>query len=403
MFKETIKKNLPPSWHESLIKDISDVVRGSSPRPAGSPLYFDGDFLPWTTVADLTKDEGMYLEKTRSMLTEEGAKLTRTIHPGTLLLTNSGATLGVPKISRIKSGANDGIAMLLNLKGVTTEYAYYFLSSKTQFFREVIAPGVGQPNLNTDLIGGITIPIPPILEQNQITKILSTWDHAITIINQLIAIAKNEQQAISGSLLSGKKRFPNFGNWKNKVIGDLINENRAQGTTGNIAKKLTVRLYGQGVIAKNEKRLGSESTKYYTRSAGQFIYSKLDFLNGAFGIIPEHLDGYESTLDLPAFDFKESVDTLWFLKYVSQESFYKSNIDLANGGRKARRVNPADFLKIKISVPPYEEQKKISWAISVANREIEVLQFKLNCLKQEKKALMQQLLTGKRRVKVEAA
>ncbi len=191
------------------------------------------------------------------------------------------------------------------------------------------------------------------------------------------------------------------GEWEATAIAAFIKESRVPGSTDDIAKKITVKLYGNGVFAKDEKRSGSESTKYYQRSAGQFIYSKLDFLNGAFGIIPEELDGYQSTLDLPAFDFLGTVNVEWFTYYVSREEFYSSNLGLANGGRKARRVNPNDLLRIKIPTPSLEEQQKIAAVLSIADQEITALQQKLDALKQEKKALMQQLLTGKRRVNID--
>ena len=174
------------------------------------------------------------------------------------------------------------------------------------------------------------------------------------------------------------------------------------GSNGEVAKKITVKLYGNGVFAKDEKRIGSESTKYFIRKAGQFIYSKLDFLNGAFGIIPEHLDGYESTLDLPAFNFTEYVEPAWLVQYISREEFYSAQLGLANGGRKARRVNPADLLNIEIPLPSLPEQQKIAQVLSIADAELTNLQGQLAKLKLEKKALMQQLLTGQRRVKLDA-
>ena len=261
--------------------------------------------------------------------------------------------------------------------------------------------GAKRYKLTKSGLSEIPILLPPISEQREITSILSVWDQAITSTKQLLANMQLEKIATETNLLSGKAKFPGYADWETKTVGDFITESRIQGTTGDIAKKITVRLYGQGVVAKNESRAGSESTKYYRRSAGQFIYSKLDFLNGAFGIIPQNLDGYESTLDLPAFDFKEHVDSFWFLKFVSRESFYISNLGLANGGRKARRINPGDFLQVEIKVPTYEEQKKIARMLCMADQGIENLQKKLTCLKQEKKALMQQLLTGKRRVQVD--
>jgi type I restriction enzyme, S subunit len=92
-------------------------------------------------------------------------------------------------------------------------------------------------------------------------------------------------------------RFPEFegeGGWEEKKIGDFLFESRVSGSSGDVAKKLTVKLWGNGVFAKRESIQGSVNTKYFRRKAGQFIYSKLDFLNQAFGIVPEDLDDYES-------------------------------------------------------------------------------------------------------------
>jgi len=155
-------------------------------------------------------------------------------------------------------------------------------------------------------------------------------------------------------------------------IGAFLKESRVPGSPGNIARKITVKLYGKGVFAKQENRPGSENTMYYTRQAGQFIYSKLDFLNGAFGIIPDNLDSFESTVDLPCFDFiGDKVDPDWFLHYVSRTDFYAYQGGLGNGGRKARRISPDDFLELEIDLPPLPEQKKIAEILSGIDHFIE--------------------------------
>ena len=242
---------------------------------------------------------------------------------------------------------------------------------------------------------------PPLIEQTKIAQILSTWDKAINTTERMLANSQQQKQALLEPLLSGRKRFAGYPAWTRTAFSELLSESRLPGSNGEIAKKITVKLYGKGVFAKDDKRIGSESTKYYRRRAGQFIYSKLDFLNGAFGIIPEHLDSYESTLDLPAFDFSELVEPAWLLQYVSREEFYTAQLGLANGGRKARRVNPADLLGIEIPLPSRPEQQKIAQVLSTADAEIANLQAQLDKLKLEKKALMQQLLTGKRRVRLD--
>ena len=175
-------------------------------------------------------------------------------------------------------------------------------------------------------------------------------------------------------------------------------ESRVLGSGGDRAKKLTVKLYGRGVVGKSEKRVGSESTQYYRRSAGQFIYSKLDFLNGAFGLVPANLDGYESTLDLPAFDFLPGTEPRWFLHFVSRQEFYLGHLGLANGGRKARRVNPSDLLRVSIDTPSFAEQRAIAEAVDLAQTRVICFERQVLLLRDEKAALMAQLLTGKRRV-----
>jgi restriction endonuclease S subunit len=164
-------------------------------------------------------------------------------------------------------------------------------------------------------------------------------------------------------------------------------------------RKITVKLYGKGVFAKQERITGSISTKYFVRRAGQFIYSKLDFLNGAFGIVPALLDGFESTQDLPAFDISKNCDPHWLLAYVSRSEFYAHQIGAAAGGRKARRVNPYEFLALSVLVPSKTEQTAIANILDSCDKELQLLRAQRTALDQQKRGLMQKLLTGAIRVR----
>lgn len=245
------------------------------------------------------------------------------------------------------------------------------------------------------------IPYPTFPEQKEIANILSTCNDAIEKTGALIDAKKRQKKALMQQLLTGKKRLPGFeGEWTETPLSELVSESREPGSRGSTARKLTVKLYGRGVIEKRETQAGSDATQYYQRKAGQLIYSKLDFLNGAFGIVPPALDGFESTLDLPAFDISPEMYPEWLLCYVVQPSFYKRWFPLANGGRKARRINPSDFKHIRLRLPPLEEQKAIADLNASAAAELSCLKDKHEALKQQKKALMQKLLTGQVRVKV---
>lgn len=186
--------------------------------------------------------------------------------------------------------------------------------------------------------------------------------------------------------------------WGIHAISQHLWESCLPGNPGNIAKKITVKLWNKGVIEKQEVHQGSANTQYYRRKGGQFIYSKLDFLNCAFGIIPPELDGYESTQDLPAFDIT-GINPRYLLLQITQRRFYERwGIMSANGGRKARRISPEDFLTFPIPFPCLEEQQKIVAILTVQNKIIELKENLLTEKQRQKKYLVQQLLTGKKRL-----
>lgn len=158
------------SWKHTKFSELCDIVRGGSPRPAGNPEFYDGD-IPFMKVADITQNNSPYISTTEHTIKEAGLKKTRMVEANTLLLTNSGATLGVPAITTIQTTLNDGIAAFLGLDAETLMFYYYFWTSKTAELRG-IKKGAAQPNLNTNIIGAVEIDIPSKAEQLQMVFIL---------------------------------------------------------------------------------------------------------------------------------------------------------------------------------------------------------------------------------------
>ncbi len=192
---------VPEHWNVKQIRTIATVVRGASPRPAGDPTYFGGDATPWVTVAEITKDDQVYLSETESFLTEEGAKLSRVFEQGTVIYSNSGATLGVPKILAINACANDGVVGFEQLqKEIHPHFLYHYLSSITDAIREKVKQGSGQPNLNTDIVKALQLGVPPFPEQVAISRFLTCEtakiDELIAEQQRLIELLKKKRQAV---------------------------------------------------------------------------------------------------------------------------------------------------------------------------------------------------------------
>ena len=147
-YKQTDIGSVPEDWEVETISNIGKVVRGGSPRPAGDPRFFGGGYIPWLTVAALTNipDEQLRVTGASGYLTEEGAKRSRTIFSDTVIIANSGATLGVAKLLSFKCCANDGIAVIVAQKKGVKEFICYYINSITDSLRKVVATGNGQPN-----------------------------------------------------------------------------------------------------------------------------------------------------------------------------------------------------------------------------------------------------------------
>ena len=160
------------SWQDTTIGELCVVVRGGSPRPAGDPKYYGGN-IPFMKVADITRHDTIFVSSAEYTIKEAGLSKTRIVDANTLLLTNSGATLGVPAICTFKTAFNDGIAAFLELEPNDIKFFYYFWRNMTKKLRN-INQGAAQPNLNIDIIKSVKISLPTLPEQKEIVCILDT-------------------------------------------------------------------------------------------------------------------------------------------------------------------------------------------------------------------------------------
>lgn len=218
---------LPEEWKWIKVSDICNVVRGGSPRPAGDSRYYNGN-IPFLKVKDITKNDNMYLNTYEFTIKEAGLKKTRQITRNTLLLSNSGATLGVPKICMIDATLNDGIAAFLNLDSRSIMYMYYFWLSKTRELRS-INMGAAQPNLNTIIIKNYDIPFCSFDEQSKIVQELGSKFALIENLENTIDKGLKKLDTFRQSILKNAyegKLVPQYSSDEpaNKLLQQIIQE-----------------------------------------------------------------------------------------------------------------------------------------------------------------------------------
>ncbi|GBR58313.1 type I DNA specificity S subunit [Acetobacter senegalensis DSM 18889] len=298
-----------------------------------------------------------------------------------------------------------GFTIRGRLKNPLISATYIFQIVAGEYFRKYInlsGSGTNISNLSQEILSNTPLILPPLPEQKKIAAILSTWDRAIEGTEKLLANSQQQKKALMQQLLTGKKRLPGFtGEWRDLKLKTFLQESVIPSPQPNPRKRITVRLSLNGV-EKREVR-GTESidaTNYFTRKAGQFIYGKQNIHKGAFGIIPKILDGFETSQDIPCFDFLPNVCPAWFFYYFARENIHHT-LETKMTGTGSKRLNQKTFLNLTCHAPPISEQQAIAAVLTTADAEITALESDLSRLRQEKKALMQQLLTGRRRVTVD--
>lgn len=187
--------------------------------------------------------------------------------------------------------------------------------------------------------------------------------------------------------------------WKKVKIGDFLTESKIIAEESDAAHRITVRLNCKGVEQRSLKAEKEGATKYYTRKAGQFIYGKQNIHKGAFGIIPQELDGFTSSADLPAFDVDLSkCIPEWICICLQKDEYYKSLQKNVKGvGSQRLAVNV--FLDSEIPLPSVEKQeeiiKKIKLQLQKAEQLAVELELQKNYIKQLRQNILQDAIEGK--------
>ena len=184
--------------------------------------------------------------------------------------------------------------------------------------------------------------------------------------------------------------------WKTETFGSLLTESRIPCENPDIEKRIRVKLNVQGV----EKRpVGAEkegATKQFVRKAGQFIYGKQNFHKGAFGVIPEELDGFETSADIPSFDVREDCLPEWIYYFFKAGNRYLELTEFARGVG-SQRIHPKQLQDLEIPLPPVDVQRKIIAELEIIEKD-EIspeLTHQLDLVKQLRQAFLREAMQGK--------
>lgn len=293
---------------------------------------------------------------------------------------------------------------------------YTLLSERGQRLIDIRSSGSTAKGIKSSELKKVKISYPESLpEQRKIAKILSTWDKAITTTEKLIETSKQQKKALMQQLLTGKKRLVNpetgkvfEGEWTYKTINEVAT--RIQKKSDGEAHPILTISSLSGFVTQEDRYsryMAGESVKnYILLKRGEFAYNKGNSKTYQFGCIFD-LESFDTGL-VPhvyvCFKLNTGLNHRYF-KYLFEADYLKPQLGaLVNTGVRNNgllNIKPTEFMNTKVPVPCFGEQERIADVLHASSENLKILNAKLAHFKQEKKALMQQLLTGKRRVKVD--
>ncbi|MFV1808823.1 restriction endonuclease subunit S [Phaeobacter sp. Ax4a-4a] len=302
---------------------------------------------------------------------------------------------------------NQHVALVrLDQREIEPEFVAYSLSSSemNNIIQRLNDAGA-KAGLSLPTIRSIPVKLPPLPEQRKIADILSTWDRAIETTEALLATARTQKRALMQSLLTGKRRFPEFEGqeWKEVRIGDIAKEvakrNKAKASYTVISCSKTIGFVNSLDYFKKQV-FSDDLTGYKVIRRNQIGYPSNHVEEGSIGI--QNL--YDAALVSPIYTVFEpgrDVDPMFLFRVLKTER-YRQIFAAATNASVDRRgsLRWKAFSTIKVRLPRLDEQRRINEVLAAADQEIADLEAQIKKLHTEKKALMQQLLTGKRRVKV---
>lgn len=390
---------VPSGWK---LTTLGDVCEGNlQTGPFGSQLHaheYVDTGIPVLMPKDLINYKADLSSAAKIPESKAEALKKHILKSGDLLFSRRGDVSRFAIIDKESEGSICGTGCLKarpSDKHSSTFLSYFLQKNSVKKWLEQNAVGQTMPNLNTEILRELPlIAASTKQEEDKIAQILSTWDQAITTTEQLLANSQQQKKALMQQLLTGKKRLHDHngqvftGEWEESKLGDI-----AKITTGS-SNRQDSHLTGKYTFFDRSEDIRTSDTYLFDAEAIIVPGEGQDFIPKYFiGKFDLHQRTY-AIMDFPQYCGK-------FLFYTIH--YYRHHFHRQAVGSTVKSLRLPMFQKMVLNLPSFEEQQKIAAVLTAADQEIETLKQKLDHLKQEKKALMQQLLTGKRRVKVEAA
>jgi len=383
---------VPKGWNRIALEKIAEVRSGVAKGKKGLKAPIEAPYLRVANVqdghVDLTEVKTIEIEQDKleryslkygDVLMNEGGDYDK-LGRGDVWLGQIEPCLHQNHVFAVRPNQDIVDSFFLAALAASNYGKTYFLSCAKR--------STNLASINSTQIKEFPVLVPPLSEQKKIAQILSTWDNAITTTEQLLANSQQQKKALAQQLLTGKKRFSEFsGNWNQTKLGDVVTIKKGKALNG---KDLIDGEYP--VIA------GGKTSPYNHHEFTDENVITVSASGAYAGYVAHHPNKIWAS-DCSVLYASENPTTTFIYQLLKHQQ--NRLYSLQSGGAQPH-VYPKDLGNLTVHMPnSLQEQQKIASVLSTADQKISALEQQISHLKTEKRALMQQLLTGKCRVKID--
>ena len=376
-------KEFSDEWEEKKLGDLILLQRGSSPRPIIKYITNSSDGVNWIKIGDTNK-ESKYITSTSEKITKEGAKKSREVKKGEIILSNS-MSYGRPFILKIDGYIHDGWFVIRKYEeNFNKEFLCQLLGSDfVQLQYKKVAAGGVVENISSELVNSVKVKVLSLKEQEKIANFLSNIDKKISLTEKKLELFREYKKGVMQKIFSQELRFKDsngndYPEWEEKRLGEILTS-KSSAISQNTLKNNEGIYSVYGAIGK------IKNINFY-ENENEYIGIVKDGAGVGRTFLCEKKSSVLGTLNY--LELKTKSIYLKFAYYILKQIDFSKYIV----GSSIPHIYFKDYKNEKIQLPILEEQQKIADFLSSIDSKIESIEKELEGLKEFKRGLLQQML-----------
>lgn len=402
-YKATALGIIPQEWE---VMRLEDLCHNEGDYGINAPATDFSDKLPtYLRITDID-DDGKFIIANKASVNNPNSGSYH-LKDGDIVFARTGATVGKTYLYNREDGDLVFAGFLIRFSPNAQKIVPYYLKAYTNTstywkWVKITSQRSGQPGINATEYCSLQIPVPPLAEQRKIAEVLGVWDEAIEKQARLIEKLALRKRGLMQRLLSAKLRLPGFSDpWQKVKFCELFTKSIK--TADPLTKYEVLSVTKEGIVAQKSyfnKDIASEDTsKYIVVERGDLAMSGLNFWMGSCHILTNFNEGIISPA-YKVFKVTEHNNINFIRDFVRSSMFLQAlqGCSVIGASIVRRNLDKEMLYEWTFKIPSLKEQTAIAKVLTAADREIDLAKEKLERLRRQKRGLMQQLLTGKKRI-----